>query len=134
VDLSNHIPKLVPAQLGWKTQQRYARVLITDTRQHTFGLDAAQCGMLLALDRDRRNGRGGQDRLEPTEPFLLTLKLVCMAQRRADSDYASSGTAGGMKQEVLLSLVSGSSTTSTRIVSSILAGRETVYVPWVSGQ
>ena len=44
--------------------------------------------MLLALDRDRRKGRGGHDRLEPTEPFLLTLKLVCMAQRRADSDYA----------------------------------------------
>jgi hypothetical protein len=44
--------------------------------------------MLLALDTDCRNGRGGHDRLEPTEPFLLTLKLVCMAQRRADSDYA----------------------------------------------
>jgi hypothetical protein len=90
VDLSNHIPKPLPAPLGWEIQQRNARVLITDTREHTFGLDAAQYGMLLALDRDRCNGSGGHDRLEPTEPFPLTLKLsqlVCMAQRRADSKY-----------------------------------------------
>ncbi len=90
VDLSNHIPTQLPVPLGWEIQQRNARVLITDTRQHTFGLDAAQYGMLLALDRDHSNGRGGHDRLEPTEPFLLTLKLVCMAQRWVDPDYAIS--------------------------------------------
>jgi hypothetical protein len=78
VDLSNHIPKPLPAPLGWEIQQQNALVLITDTRQYTFGFDAAQYGMLLALDRDRHKGRGGYDRLELTEPFLVTLKLVCM--------------------------------------------------------
>ncbi len=87
MDLANHIPKQLPALVGWEILQRNARVLITDTQQHTFGMDAAQYGMLLALDRDHHSGRGVGDLLAPTEPFLLSLKLVCRAQRRADSQY-----------------------------------------------
>jgi hypothetical protein len=56
--LPNYIPKQLPVPLGWDIQQLNARVLITDTRQHTFVLDVAQYGMLLALDRDNHNGRG----------------------------------------------------------------------------
>ena len=87
VDLSNHTPKQLPAPVGWEILQRNARVLITDTQQRTFGLDAAQYGMLLALNSDRRGGKAVGDLLTPTETFLLSLKLVCRAQRRADSEY-----------------------------------------------
>ncbi len=87
MDLSNHIPKQLPAPVGWVILQRNAKVLITDTQQRTFGLDAAQYGMLLALDRDRCSGRGVGNLLALTESFLLSLKLVCKAQRRVDSEY-----------------------------------------------
>jgi ribonuclease HI len=87
VDLSNHLPKQLPAPVGWEILQRNAKVLITDTQQRTFGLDAAQYGMLLALDRDRCSGRGVGNLLAPTESFLLSLKLVCKTQRRVDSEY-----------------------------------------------
>jgi hypothetical protein len=67
------IPKPLPAPFGWEIQQRNARVLITDTRQHTFSLDSG-CGAIWhapgAKERDRRSGRGGHDRLELTKPFL----------------------------------------------------------------
>jgi hypothetical protein len=44
IDLSNHISKRLLAPSGLEVRQRNARVLITDLRQQTFGLDAAQYG------------------------------------------------------------------------------------------
>jgi hypothetical protein len=86
VDLSNHIPKQLPGPVGWEILQRNARVLITDTQQQTFGLDAAQYGMLLAFDRDRCSGRGIGDLLAPTESFQGSTKgglRVCGALESA---------------------------------------------------
>jgi hypothetical protein len=58
--------------MGWEFQQRNARVLIADTRQHTFELDTAQYGMLLAVDGDRQCGMDGNDWQVPTEQLLKT--------------------------------------------------------------
>ncbi len=68
--------------------QRNAQILVTDSGQHSFGLDDAQYGMLWARYRDRQYGTGRTSPTVPTERFLRSLKLACRAQRRADADYA----------------------------------------------
>jgi len=88
IDLSNHIPNRCPAPPGWVVTQRNAQILVTDAGQHSFGLDDAQYGMLWALYRDRHHGKDGDSLTVPTESFLRSLKLACLAQRRADADFA----------------------------------------------
>ncbi len=68
--------------------QQIAQILITDASLHSLGLDDAQYGMLWALYRDRQYGTDRTCSTEPTESFLLSLKLACLAQGLADADYA----------------------------------------------
>ena len=88
VDLSNHTPNPRPAPPGWVVTQRNARVLVTAAGQHSFGLDDALYGMLWALYRDRQYGTDRSSMTVPTERFLRSLKVLFLAQRRADADYA----------------------------------------------
>ena len=88
VDLSNHTPNPRPAPPGWVVTQRNARVLVTAAGQHSFGLDDALYGMLWALYRDYQYGADRSSMTVPTERFLRSLKLLCLAQRLADADYA----------------------------------------------
>ena len=88
VDLSNHTPNPRPAPPGWVVTQRNARVLVTAAGQHSFGLDDALYGMLWALYRDCQYGTDRSSMTVPTERFLRSLKLLCLAQRLADADYA----------------------------------------------
>ncbi len=68
--------------------QYNARILVTDAGQHSFGLDEALCGIFWALYRDRQYGTDRTSLTVPTESFLQSLKLTCLAQRLADADYA----------------------------------------------
>ena len=90
VDLSNHTPNPRSAPPVWVVTQRNARVLVTAAGQHSFGLDDALYGMLWALYRDRQYGTERSSMTIPTKRFLRSLKLLCLAQRRADADYAVS--------------------------------------------
>ena len=54
----------------------------------SYGLDDALYGMLWALYRDRQYGTDRSSMTVPTEIFLRSLQLLCLAQRRADADYA----------------------------------------------
>ena len=87
IDLSNHIPKLLPAPSGWEVQLRNARVLITDPRSHTFAIDGAQYGMLLGLQAQGRNETARGFSSMPTVQFLSELLCVCRLQRRNDSVF-----------------------------------------------
>ena len=86
-DLSNHIPKLLPAPNGWEIQLRNARVIITDPSSHTFGIDGAQYGMLLGLQEQSRDGTAKGFLNMPTEQFLSELRSVCRFQRRSDAAF-----------------------------------------------
>ncbi len=68
--------------------QRNAQILAINAGQHSFGLDDAQYGMPWALYRDHHYGKDGDSSTVPTESFLRSLRLACLAQRRADADYA----------------------------------------------
>ena len=87
IDLSNHIPKRLLAPSGWEVRQRNARVLITDPQQQTFGLDAAQYGMLLGLDNMRCGASDTTEPATPTDQFLCDLRQECQSQRRCDANF-----------------------------------------------
>jgi len=86
-DLSNHIPKLLPAPSGWGIQLRNARVIITDPNSHTFGIDGAQYGMLLGLQEQSQDGTAQGFLNTPTEQFLCELRSMCRFQRRSDAAF-----------------------------------------------
>jgi len=75
-DFSNHNRRLLPAPSQWEIAQRNGRVLIRDSKGHTFGLCAAQYGMLVDLKYEQ----GGI----PSTPFLLALRESSRAQERTD--------------------------------------------------
>jgi hypothetical protein len=77
-------------------------VTVTDASQHSFGLDAAQYGMLWALYRDRQYGMDRGCQTIPTEQFLRSLKLAhcCISQ-------GSGKTQNGMRRKLSMQLRSG---------------------------
>ena len=80
IDLSNHLPCLLPSPAGWEVLQRNGRTLITAPGCSSVGLDSAQFGMLRALYGEQ----SGQS--ERSETFLRHLRASCFAQQRADAE------------------------------------------------
>ena len=80
IDLSNHLPSLLPSPAGWEVLQRNGRTLITAPGSSSVGLDSAQFGMLRALYGEH-SGHS-----ERSEFFLRHLRASCLAQQRADAD------------------------------------------------
>ena len=80
MDLSNHLPCLLPSPAGWEVLQRNGRTLITAPGCSSVGLDSAQFGMLRALYGEQ----SGQS--ERSETFLRHLRASCLAQQRADAE------------------------------------------------
>ena len=80
IDLSNHLPSLLPSPAGWEVLQRNGRTLITAPGSSSVGLDSAQFGMLRALYGEH-SGHS-----ERSEFFLRHLRASCLAQQRVDAD------------------------------------------------
>ena len=80
IDLSHHHPTQLSSPEGWGVMQRNGRVWIAKKDNCPFGLDAAQYGMLVALNRR-------EDSTGPSELLLRRISITCSAQRRADLEY-----------------------------------------------
>ena len=81
IDISHHLPRVLPAPEGWEIIQRNGRVWVAARSNQIIRLDAAHYNMLLAICCDQ------EEQQAPTEQFLVQLSESSRVQQDADRQH-----------------------------------------------